>query len=406
VSNSPIHDSHDGQASSTPADRSPFEVAGAGLYRRRKLLAAGWAVFLALSLVVALLSKKHYTSETTVQINPEIEMGLGGLAAEGLKMLDAGSGTSQGLGTVLAIMDSRKFAMTMINDFGLKNVYKTKWDHMAIKAFRKNFTYQAFDEGIVSLSFTYPHKDSCKVILDSILGYINAKTIEFATSKARQEFAFNQRQVDSVYRRIDSIQLEAIAYLRRNNIVDVESNMEVVLLGYGQIQNAIMQLESQYAIAKIDNRVPPQEKQNLRAQLEALKQKRRELFADPGHGKSGSKRDYDLSVSYDSMPALAAWQERMKLMAARDEAILKILIPKLEHSRLKMVETTPVINVIDPSFVPPYKSGPKRAFIVLGITFGLGIVFTFLVLLFDLFRNPAIDPGGVKRFLRHVRAAG
>ncbi len=392
MTNTPATESRDGD--------TPFsEMVAWSLYSRRKLLLWIWVAVFAACTVAAFMAPKRYTSATTVQISPEASQGSLGALSEGLKMLDPRSGKSDGLGTALAVMESRQLAIAMIERFDLKRAYRTRWEHLAVKKFHKNLAFRTFDEGIVQLSFTHRDQDTCKIILDAITEYVNDRVIEYSSSKARQEFAFNRSLVDSVYARIDSVQAEAVSYLRRHNIVDVKSNLEVMLQSYAQIQDAILQLESRYAVAMSDNRVSLQERQNLKTQIEAMKRNRRELFL----GRSGGEGDVQLSIAYDSMPSVAVWEQKMELLVERDKQILKVLLPKLEESRIKMVETTPVINVIDPSFVPPYKSGPKRALIMAVGTILVAGFLTFALMIRDLLRNPRFDFAGLRTFRKNVQ---
>lgn len=362
------------------------------LINRRKRIAAAWVACFAVFAVIAFMLPKRYSTSVTFQMNSQGAMKLG--LPEGLKMLDPRLGSGgQGQAVPLAILDSRKLAMTIIEMFHLKKRYRTKWDHLAIKAFRKNFEYEVFDDGVVTLSFTHPSRDTVKIVADSILSYLNRETKIYSSSKARQEFEFNKGQVDSVFRRLDSLSLAWIAFMKRTRMVDFERHVELSLRSYGKIQESLVELEGEYALSRIDNNRTPQDRDNLRTLIDLLRRKQADLSTSHANGSvkgpEGRKGRFDFSLDYDSIPSMSAYLEKINLLVEKDKIVLKALLPKLEDSRLKMVENTPVLNVIDPSYVPPYKSGPKRIFIIAVGTVVSGAILTTLLVLLEMFLNPA-----------------
>lgn len=392
--------------SDTDARHSIAGMLFAALYLRRKLIMTLWIAAFIGSFIVAITAKKHYTSSVTFQIRSESSGPLG--ISEGLKML-GGKFNSNGTGIVLSVLDSRDLAVSIIKRFDLKKRYRTEWDHLAIKEFRRSLSYESFDEGIVQMSFTYSSADSSKLILDSILSFVNRKSIEFNTHKARQEFEFSKMQVDSVYARMDSVRIAWVGVMQKKGLAELEGNVELAMKTYGMLEQALMEIEGKLVLAKSDDRVSPQERRNLESQLAALKKKRDKLFSGgtgiPSRG-GNSGQEYELSIAYDSIPALLAWQEEIKFLAERDKLILKALLPKQEQSRLSMVELMPVINVIDPSYVPPYKSGPKRAYIIVFGTVIFGTLLSLLVMAWELYRNPSFTFPHVKGLMQDVRRYG
>ena len=69
-----------------------------------------------------------------------------------------------------------------------------------------------------------------------------------------------------------------------------------------------------------------------------------------------------------------------------------------------MVETTPIINMIDPSYTPQYKSGPKRILILLFGTIIVGFLGTVFIVLREFLANPAFRPRNLDSLLMHVRS--
>lgn len=372
-------------------------------FQKKKPLLWIWVASLGLFTTIAFLAPKEYQSQATFQVDADKNSSLIGGVSEGLKMLDPGFHSSQGIGVELAILDSRQLAVNMINMFDLKTKYETKWEQLAIKMFKKHLIYQDLDDGIVQISFTYSTPDSSKIILDSVLSYLNQESIEYSTNKARLEFEFDRALVDSVYAQLDSLSQEWVLFMQKNKMVDINENVQLSLRNYAAIEQNLVELESQYQLSKIDNAIPPQEKENLHAQIELLESKKREILSGTGGGLGSSEEDPELSINYDSVPKLSAYEAKFELLTEKDKTVLKALIPQMEESHVRMVETTPVLNILDPSFVPPYKSGPKRILIIFVGTLLMGIFLTGLLVMIELYRNPMFEAYGLRRALRQAR---
>jgi hypothetical protein len=89
------------------------------------------------------------------------------------------------------------------------------------------------------VDFTDPSQDSVKLMLDSILAYVDGKNRELATSKARMDFQFMQGQVDGIYADLNRISDSTITLLRKYNMADFSSQMEI---GLGQLANIDQEL--------------------------------------------------------------------------------------------------------------------------------------------------------------------
>lgn len=365
-------------------EQSVFSMTLRILTGKWRSVMAVWIAAGILSVIVAFLLPKQYTTESVFQV----ETGGGSLKLplpEGLKMLDP-KFKSSGTGITLAILDSRKLALTMVDAFDLRTRYRTKWEHQAIKRFRNDFESEVFDEGIIKIKFTYPSRDSVKIIADSIISFINKESIEYSTNKAKFEYQFNKAIFDSVMHEIDSLSQVGIEFLNRVGIVDFERHVDLSLKTYSKLQETLLGLESEYAVAKVENQKTPTELRGLQEMIGILKKKERDLTQR--RTPKSRKQGYSFGIDYDSVPAMGVYLEKLNYLVEKDKMIMKVMIPKLEDSRLRMIETTPMLNIIDPTYVPPYKSGPKRVLIMLLITFLIGGAYIACVIVWQLLYNP------------------
>jgi capsule polysaccharide export protein KpsE/RkpR len=371
------------------------------IWSRRRFLSLAALVMLGVSATVAWLVPKAYTSSCSIQVKSKEKSGLPS-QLKGLKMLDPLSGDNNGISTVLAIFDSRELAVKMIERFGLMRKYRTKWMHLAVKRFQKNLNVDTYGEGIIKVDFTDPSQDSVKLMLDSILAYVDGKNRELATSKARMDFQFMQGQVDGIYADLNRISDSTITLLRKYNMADFSSQMEIGLGQLANIDQELTKLSSEEKSMLTDNSSPIIKIKQVQTMIAYLKQKQSQLLK--GKPVSVSKSSFNFIPPYDTIPTLAKQFKFLEGEVKKNEGFLMMLLPRLQDTRIAMVENTPTISFIDPSFRPDYKSKPKRILIILIIMVpGMFLLMAGMVF-WDFLSRPDYASDSGREILRYVRA--
>jgi capsule polysaccharide export protein KpsE/RkpR len=280
--------------------------------------------------------------------------------------------------------------------------YRTKWMHLAVKRFQKNLNVDTYGEGIIKVDFTDPSQDSVKLMLDSILAYVDGKNRELATSKARMDFQFMQGQVDGIYADLNRISDSTITLLRKYNMADFSSQMEIGLGQLANIDQELTKLSSEEKSMLTDNSSPIIKIKQVQTMIAYLKQKQSQLLK--GKPVSVSKSSFNFIPPYDTIPTLAKQFKFLEGEVKKNEGFLMMLLPRLQDTRIAMVENTPTISFIDPSFRPDYKSKPKRILIILIIMVpGMFLLMAGMVF-WDFLSRPDYASDSGREILRYVRA--
>jgi tyrosine-protein kinase Etk/Wzc len=374
-------------------------------WKRRRLLLKIFAAALVLSIIVAWIWPKDYTTECTFQIKSKEKSSLSSQLTKGLKMLDpGGSSDNAGVSTVMAIFESRQLAVEMIQKFGLMKKYRTKWIHLAIKQFQKNLSVQAFSEGIIHMEFTDGSQDSVKLIADSILAYVDAQSRELSTSKARMDYQFLNDQVEGLQKDISGIGDSIIQLLKKYNMADFKSQMELGLGELANLDQQLTKLSSEQKLMETENSGPLIKIKQVRNVIAYLQNKQKQILQGKPVTVSGT--NFTFTAPYDTIPHLAKAFKEMDGLILKDEAFLQMLLPRVAENRVNMVENTPSLTFIDPTFRPSYKSAPKRVIVILLVLFPIMLVSYCGILLWEFLRGSEYESDAGRKLLRFVASKG
>ncbi len=373
------------------------------LWSRKTLFIKIFLGSLIVATVVAWIMPKTYVTGAMFQIKTKEKTSLPSQLTKGLKMLDPlGGSENSGASTVMAIFQSRKLAVDMIEKFRLMDKYQTKWLHLAIKKFQKSLTVSIFSEGIIQLDFEYQSQDSVKIIADSIIAYVDAKNRELATSKARVEYGFLKSQADQIDSDLNGIADSIIFLLKRFNMADFKSQMGMGLEQLAKLDQELTNLSSEAKLMETDNSGTPIKIKQLKNVIDYLHGKQRQILE--GKSVSVGRTKFNFTAPYDTIPYLTKQFKFLESEIKKNEGYLLMLLPKLQETKISMVENTPTLTFIDPTYRPDYKAKPKRIVIIALIVLPVMFFSSILIVLIDILRNPefASDPG--RQLMRYVQS--
>lgn len=372
------------------------------IWSKRRLLFIAFVIILALAGVTAWLLPKSYTTMATFQIKTKESPSLGSQLGKGLKMLDPLSSENSGVSTVMAIFESRQLAVEMVKKFNLMKKYNTEWLHLAIKRFQKSLIVDSFADGIIHMEFNYDSMDSVKLIADSILAYVDARNRQISTSKAKLDFEFLVTQEQKINSDLEAINDSAISLLKRFNMADFSSQMELGLSQIASLDQEIIKLSSQQKLMETENSGSMLKMKQVRNVIGYLQSKQKNMFQGKPISIGGSK--FAFSIPYDSIPRLQKEFKLFELQVKKNEGYLMMLLPKVQDARISMVENTPTISFIDPTYDPGYKSKPSRLLVIALITVPAMFLAVVWVILADFLRNPAYSGDSGRKLVRYIRS--
>jgi tyrosine-protein kinase Etk/Wzc len=313
------------------------------------------------ALIVFFVLKPSYTAEA-VFLPPQSSPGsaasmlagqLGSLGAIG------GLGGLKSPGDVyLGILGSRTIADTLIKQFDLQHVYKTKRLSDTEAVLKKQSKFVAGKDTLITISVVDndPHRAA-----DLANGYLDAlyeQNGRLALTESAQRRVFFERQ------------------LAREK--DALADAEV------ELKRTEEQTNRQVELSALQQGATDRNPDVVRAQtaIESLQQQLRKLENDSSQRPLGSVQPPTAKV-----PELALAYIRKQREVKYHETLFELLARQYESAKLDESREAPLLQVVDKAVVPDKKSGPHRALLSLAGVL-LGTIFGALwVVLGDAFEN-------------------
>jgi tyrosine-protein kinase Etk/Wzc len=172
-----------------------------------------------------------------------------------------------------------------------------------------------------------------------------------------------------------------VSFQKRYGILEVQEQAISQIRNLAELKSEIVKLEIQieYTIETLgidNNRI-----ENLRIQKEQFEKKYNELLTGEKLNSANQVGSFDVFKPAKEMPDLFLEYLRRYREVVVQEEIYKVLYPQYEQQKLNFEEVNSGLRIIDPAIIPTYKSGPKRAYIMIA-AFLFGGFLSILVVLF------------------------
>jgi tyrosine-protein kinase Etk/Wzc len=365
-------------------DFSLFDILVA-LLKRKKFLIVNFSVAFLVAIGLSLLLPKSYKS-TLVFIPP-------GQSASGiLSMLGSDLSSDMLMGSkfskrqYISLLQSRELREQLINKFNLIEVYKLRKMKnsldLALKALDKSIIIKEEEEGglgitdvlTVSLTVVDQKAQMASDMANGLFDLLEKKVLEMNQRESDLQIEFLKQQMlldDTLLFRARN---DLKTFQIDKKIYDIPSQVRMTVRALSQLEADKMSLEFQktYLLKSFSSQYS--EINSLNDKMAVCNQKIAELEQQYKSGLiPGLQKSLDLSNEY---------LDRLKEVETYVQ--LKFLLrQQLEIAKMKQQKSYTGISLIDHARPAQYKFKPKRAIVVLVITF----VYMILLILWILFRD-------------------
>ena len=123
---------------------------------------------------------------------------------------------------------------------------------------------------------------------------------------------------------------------------------------------------------------------SIKTELQSLED---ELLRIKSKNAEGKEKPFkSLFVQFENIPEIGKKYAKLYSDFLLQSKLQEFILPQLEQAKLKLLQETPSIEVIDKAVHPDYKSKPKRSIIVI-VAIALGFILTYLIILFIEYLN-------------------
>ncbi len=368
------------------------------IYKWKKFIIINTFIVAIISTVFAFLIPKTYKATAVVTIPPQNSNNLGGFASllsDNSSIVSLGSkllgGTSGSMDVLLGILNSRTALTDVIQKFNLINYYGIKDSNMdkTLKAFRGDISFDQNEFGMIEISVINKDPKESAEIANYFTTIMDSINIALNTEQAKNNRIFIEKRYNKNQRDLKSAEDSLYNFQKKYGVLVVPDQLDAGFKAAAELEAELVKkeltselLQKQYG----DN--SPLYKSAL-AQVDFFKKKIASLKNSPSITNQSNflipfKKAPDLLLKYYK------YYRDLKIQTK----IMEVILPLSEQAKVTEQNNIPTIMVLDKAVPPNLKYRPKKAFIILGITFPLFIMFMLIAFRGEIvykrenFKNP------------------
>ena len=388
------------------------------LWTKRKFILKNIGFVTVVSIIIALLLPKWYTSQAIILSSDAGRFSLLSSLSP-IPVADFGlSSLSEDINKFIAILNSRSVKSHMVKKFDLINRYDEKDIEYAMVAFEEKMEIEVTEEGTLKISVIDKDPLIAKKMVEELLIQLDNINQRLSMDKGRYNREFLERRLNQARFDLATAEVNLKDFQEETGIVDIVSQISAQYEAYGQIYIQEMQAYGQLynqemiaytelytlkaqteiqlnvskvtlnpnnpAVKRYEIMLNEQEKQldlitsSLDKQLLNII-----LGLEKIEGKNLiNELEYlPTMINFDSFPELGMENARLIRELTIQNTLLELLLPQYETARLEESKNIPTLQVIDEPKVAINKIKPIRSLIVIAsviMAFLLSIVYIYL----------------------------
>lgn len=374
-----LHPNPSGDEARKEEIRTAFWNTVGVLYAWRRFIVGLTLLFTVVSVVISLLLPKWYLAETRL-LSPE-STGTSPLSAALASNLSAAASALLGRSggdyfRYISILSSRSMYETVVDKFGLIDVYETadNRDPMgaAVKMLAENASFPIDNEyEFLSVSVYDLDPQRAADIANFFVDELNRRNQELASQDAANYRRFVERRYHETILALDSLKDATQRFQEEFGVFDLETQTASFLEQVAAIRAEAITLEIDYAALRAQYGPENPRVQAARSAYEAANRKSEEALEG---------REDILPVSRSKYPEVFRSFVELEQEVLIQKSILEIIAPMYEQARFQEERHFQAVQVVDRAIPPVRKAKPKRSVIVIASTLSAFILIVLYVL--------------------------
>lgn len=350
------------------------------------LIISACIVVFVLTCIITLLTPNIYTA--TTRILPPKETNMGMSAAMGnIGDIAAMAGISVGglNGRLyVGMLKSRTIADSIIDQFDLMNVYKTKFRITTYSALKSNVSIVLGDgDGIISISADDKDPQRAAAIANEYVEELKRINVRLNLSAAGRERSFLEKRLSMVKADLLNAEEELKIFQKANKAISIDDQANALVGAISTLKAELISKEVQLGVLLSYQTKNNAQVLGIREAISQLKVQLKKLERIP----SAKQSIENTFISAAEVPELGIQYARLLREFKIQESLFELLTRQYEIAKINEAKDTSPIQILDVAIVPDRKSKPKRTLIVIAATFSIGIFSMFLALIIDFLQK-------------------
>ena len=333
-----------------------------------------------ISLGISFAIPKTYKATATLSLAANSEGGMSGLGAllsggnstisMGAKLLGVTSGNED---IIYAILNSRSLLAKVVQKYDLIDYYGTSDSSIdrTINSFLGDAIFDASEYGFIQVSIIYEDPFVAADMVNYIVNQADSINIEFNIMQSKRNREFIEKRFIQNKNDLKTAEEEFAEFQRKYGVFSVEDQLKMSVEISAGVEAQL--LEKQIALNVLKNQVNPNPFliKSMQDEISAIQKEVNKI-------RKGTS-DIELMIPFKDIPDLQVKYLRLFREIEIQTKVLEFIYPLYEQALMDENKSMPTLFTIDEAVPPDMKYGPKRAFIVLGISSIFFFLFVFIV---------------------------
>ncbi|HEY4762744.1 MAG TPA: Wzz/FepE/Etk N-terminal domain-containing protein [Candidatus Sulfotelmatobacter sp.] len=344
------------------------------LSEARRTIAICMLVFVVLGVAISLMIKPRF-SATSLIMPPQQGQSLATMMGQlnALASLTGGGGGG-GLGSsplktpvdmYVGMLESRTIADRLISRFHLQDLYKTRSMEDTRAVLKSNTRFLAGKDGLIHIIVDDHDPNRSSEMANAYVDELYAMNSHLATTEAAQRRVFFDQELGEEKGALAIAENELKQTAEKTGVIQIGGQAEAIIRSLAVLRAEIasreVQINSMRLFATDQNPVAVRAEE----EISSLRNQLARLEKDPRNPELAST----FGIPAGRVPTVALEYARKLREVKYHETLFELLAKQYEAARIDEAKAAPIIQVVDRAVPPDRKSGPHRAWIVLGCGF-------------------------------------
>ncbi len=345
------------------------------IWKKRTLIILTTLLVAIITAGITLILPKSYKAEAIILPNNSQGSSGGGIAST-IKAFGFGAflGSNSEQNSLLTILKSRKILELINSKFHFQKLNKLKYKDTAIKLLRKKFKVKTGDEDQIIISMELKNQDLVADIVNYSIDALDSLNITLANSSAKQNRIFLEKRLVEVKDSLRYYEEKMKDFMKENDIISISDQVQYTIENAAKLRATIdskkIQLKIKQNLYNNDNLLI----ENLKKEIALLNETYKKNFMKKGN---------DIYLDLTNLTSAQLTYVRLKRMIEFYSQLLEFIAPQYEQARIEEIKKLPTFQIIDRAVRPELKFKPKRALIVIAVTFLYVLLLLSLILILD-----------------------
>lgn len=355
------------------------------LYKWKKFILINLFIILIITTIYSFLIPETFKATSKITIANQQNTALGGLsgllsssdnpvASIGSQLLGI---SSPGQDLILGLLNSRTLLTDVINKFNLMKYYEIQDDNMdkALKAFQGDVSFDQTENGLLEISVINKDPQKAADISNYIVQLTDSMNIQLNIEQAKNNKDFIAKRYEKNVLDLKTAEDSMYIFQKKYGVYAVPEQLVSAFQAAGDLESELLKQQISAEYAKNQFGENSNQYMTLTKQMDFIRGKISEL-------KNSQTLSYptNILVPFKELPKMIEKYFRFYREIEIQTKIMEFILPMYEQAKVEEQKSIPTLIVIDKAIPPQLKYAPKKALIILGISFL--ILFIMIIFVF------------------------